>query len=239
MKINKKSLELVEKGISSKTVSKLTESQINVLHSKLINEQATSGVSTKTVTKPVTTVSDSALTAGVNVNVDGAQKKVKKVPGGIQIERELDEKKEDNSNPWAICTAQLGKEFGTTERSDWSESQLKKYERCVKDVKKSLKEGKNPVTLFFENKIMELLEKHLPAKISKKDLIRHITEQSPKEAPVKEPKTKPGTKEPPAKKPFNPGKNPNPKVNPAPKAKDAEQAKDVVIDTIMKILKNG
>ena len=38
MKINKKALELIEKGLSAKTVSKLTESQINVLHSKLMVE---------------------------------------------------------------------------------------------------------------------------------------------------------------------------------------------------------
>ena len=39
MKINLKALELIEKGLSAKTVSKLNESQINVLHSKLLGEQ--------------------------------------------------------------------------------------------------------------------------------------------------------------------------------------------------------
>jgi len=38
MKINKKALELIEKGLSSGTVLKLTESQINDLHSKLVSE---------------------------------------------------------------------------------------------------------------------------------------------------------------------------------------------------------
>jgi accessory colonization factor AcfC len=46
MRNNKKALELVEKGLSSKTVSKLTESQINVLHLKLLGE-ATVNVSSK------------------------------------------------------------------------------------------------------------------------------------------------------------------------------------------------
>ena len=41
MKVNIKALELIEKGLSSKTVGKLTESQINVLHSKLVGEQVT------------------------------------------------------------------------------------------------------------------------------------------------------------------------------------------------------
>ena len=49
MKINKKALELIEKGLSSKTVSKLTESQINTLHGKLfISEQVTEIPSKKT-----------------------------------------------------------------------------------------------------------------------------------------------------------------------------------------------
>ena len=39
MKVNKKALELIDKGLSSKTVSKLTESQIDILHKKLFVEQ--------------------------------------------------------------------------------------------------------------------------------------------------------------------------------------------------------
>ena len=39
MKTNIKSLELIEKGMTAKTVSKLTESQVNILHSKLLGEQ--------------------------------------------------------------------------------------------------------------------------------------------------------------------------------------------------------
>jgi hypothetical protein len=35
MKVNKKALELIDKGLSAKTVGKLTESQINILHSRL------------------------------------------------------------------------------------------------------------------------------------------------------------------------------------------------------------
>ena len=41
MKTNIKALQLIEKGLSSNTVSKLTESQINVLHKKMFTEQAT------------------------------------------------------------------------------------------------------------------------------------------------------------------------------------------------------
>jgi len=152
-----------------------------------------------------------------------------------------EEDKEDENNPWSICTAQLGKKFKTTKRSEWSPKQVAKYERCVRDVKKSLKEGKNPVTLFFENKIMELLETHLPPKISKKDLIQFVIESEPVTKPGTKNPPKPGTKTPPkpTKTPVHPGKNPNPETNPSPKAKgiSPEEAKEKIIDTIIKMLK--
>ena len=235
MKTNLKALELIEKGLSPKTVSKLTESQINTLHSKLISEQAPtqSGVETRRVVKDVTKVTDAALSnpSGAQVNMSGA-KKVKKVPGGVEISDGYDleeSKKDDKNNPWAICHKQLGPKRNA------------KFESCVKQVKKSLKEGKNPVSLFIENKIMQLVETHLPPRITKQDLVQYLSEQNPATAPVKDPKTKPGTKEPPSpvKTPSHPGKNPNPKVNPSPKATsvDPEEAKDKIIDTIMQILK--
>jgi heme-binding NEAT domain protein len=86
---------------------------------------------------------------------------------------------------------------------------------------------------------MEIVETHLPPKITKKDLVKYLSEAEPATAPVKEPKTKPGTKQPPSpvKTPSHPGKNPNPGVKEAPKAIDAEKAKEKIIDTIMKMLK--
>ena len=52
MKNNKKALELVEKGLSSTTVLKLTESQIDTLHKKLFVEQTmVSKTDTTTISK--------------------------------------------------------------------------------------------------------------------------------------------------------------------------------------------
>lgn len=278
MKINIKALELIELGLTSKTVSKLTESQINVLHSKLINEQP--GVTQKNVNQKVTQISQQALKTPQGVAVDGSQlsmdaagnvvmkktsatEEVKEdetddvtdkdslgdeelqnltgqeaphdandmAPDGMDDDSDNDREmmgmaEETKKNPWAICHAQLGPRKNA------------KFESCVKQVKKSLKEGKNPLTLFVENKIMEIVETHLPPKLTKKDLMKYLSEAEPATAPVKEPKTKPGTKTPPVKKPSHPGKNPNPNVNPAPKAKkiDPEQAKEKIIDTIIKML---
>ncbi len=285
MKNNIKAYELIEKGLSAKTVSKLNESQIETLYKKLVlSEQVTEVptkktfkvgpkggkvgnvmVSTDPNTKEVIVTTENeldetetddvtdkdALGADALQNLTGQEAPHMSndmAPDGMDDDSDNDrkmmgmsEEKKKEQNPWAICTAQLGKEFGTKERHLWSAKEKNKYERCVKDVKKSLKEGKNPVTLFFENKIMELLETHLPPKISKKDLIQFVIESEPATKPKTEPKTKPGTKEPPSpvKTPSHPGKNPNPKVNPAPKAKEItpEEAKEKIIDTIIKMLK--
>ena len=144
--------------------------------------------------------------------------------------------KSKKGSPWAICTSQLGKEFKTTERHLWNTKQKNKYERCVRDVKKTLKENKNPVSLFLENQIMKIVERNLPPKISKKDLLKYLQEDTTT-APTKpktEPKVKPGTKTPP--KPFNPGKNPNPGEKTTPKAMTPEKAKEEIINAIIKIL---
>ena len=129
-------------------------------------------------------------------------------------------------NPWAICHSQVGPK------------KSRKWERCVKEVKKQLGEGKNPVSLFIESQIMKIVEKNLPPRITKGDLIRHLSEQGPATAPTKpatKPTTKPGTRP----RPKHPGQNPNPGVNPAPKAGkiSPEEAKDKVIDVILNLLK--
>ena len=283
MKTNLKAYQLIEKGLSAKTVSKLTESQIHILHSKLMNEQ----VQTKTTTSYEIPTSDAEKGVTLPAMTGGKKMTVQKTPTGVKVtptenkemteqpdsqvstvdkskggttqdptqvmapdgmddlsdkaidkEKDITEKKE-MKNPWAICTAQMGKEFGTTERSDWSKAQMNKYERCVKDVKKSLKEGKNPVSLFLENEIMKIVEKNLPPRITKGDLVKYLSENSPATAPTK-PKTKPTTKPDtkPRPRPKHPGKNPNPGENPAPKAGkiSPEVAKDEVIDLIINLL---
>jgi len=227
MKTNKKALELVESGLNSKVVSKLSESQIEELHSKMFSEQT--GVRKEIKPTEVTTIAQSALDKGVNV--DGKTMK-KDTSGNVVVtstneEMSEEDDKETKNNPWAICHKQLGPRKNA------------KFESCVRQVKKSLKEGKNPLSLFIENKIMEIVETHLPPKITKRDLVKYLSEAEPATAPTKDPKTKPGTKEPPSpvKTPSHPGKNPNPGVKESPKAIDAEKAKEKIIDTIMKMLK--
>ncbi len=235
MKVNKKALELIDKGLSSKTVSKLTESQINVLHSKLVVEQTmVSKTDTETITRLKTEKqpfqlyekdieeqddldNNDALGADAMQSVTGQEvphDEKDMAPDGMDDDSDNNRKemgeadvKKGEPNPWAICHAQVGPK------------KTRKFERCVMSVKKQLKEGKNPVSLFLETQIQRIVEKHIPPRITKGDLLKVISESEPSVAPTK-PKTKPTTK--PRTRPSHPGKNPNPGEHPAPKAKKSE-----------------
>ena len=228
MKVNKKALELIDKGLSSKTVSKLTESQIDVLHKKLFTEQINvSKTDTTTINKLKSEkkpfqVYEKELEEEEEVTVDPNKETETQDPhqvgpssdDGFGTEDDgmgmFEEKQKDGPNPWVICHSQVGPK------------KSRKWERCVREVKKQLKEGKNPVSLFLETQIEKIVEKHIPPRITKGDLIKVLSESEPAIAPTK-PKTKPDTK-PNTKpnRPAHPGKNPNPGENPAPKAKKSE-----------------
>jgi hypothetical protein len=96
----------------------------------------------------------------------------------------------------------------------------RKFERCVKSVKKQLEEGKNPVSLFIESEITKIVERNLPPRITKGDLLKYLSE-APTEAPTK-PITKPDTK--PTTRPAHPGKNPRPGEQIDPKAAEPTTA---------------
>jgi hypothetical protein len=276
MKINKKALELIEKGLSSTTVSKLDESQINVLHKRLFLGEQVEEMPTKKSYKVgqdggnlppspkgynvkktptgdvVATPNESELEEDVEVTTDPNKETETQDPqqvgpssddgfgdetdgmGMFESESDL---KPGQPNPWAICHAQVGPK------------RTRKFERCVQSVKKQLEEGKNPVSLFIENQIMKIVEKNLPPRITKGDLIRHLSEgenfatkhlqsfgksSGTETAPAK-PKTSPTTKPgAPDKKPrpAHPGKNPNPGEKEAPKAKkEVEEQNPAVAPT--------
>ena len=256
MKINRKALKLIDKGLSSKTVSKLTESQIDTLYSRMISEQTmVSKTDTETINKLKTEkkpfqVYEKELEEDDTLNVVNE-------PDATEDGMGIFEKDyKDGPNPWAICHAQVGPK------------KTRKFERCVMSVKKQLEEGKNPVSLFLETQIEKIVEKHIPPRITKSDLLKIVKESTkgsepskpgiaptyPKPGPTKkqdtkeqatapapakpatEPTTRPSTT--PKEKPFSPGKNPAPAVKPAPKAGkiSPETAKEKVIDIIMNIL---
>jgi len=244
---NNKMKELITLGISEKTLNTLKESEINTLHRNLIenkrktNEQVTSTSKNITVTKIPSNVAKStgANVSNVDIKQDASgniiatqlnQGKSESDKEDVISDSEMTEtkdtdKKSEKYNPWAICHAQVGPK------------KTPKFERCVKAVKKSMVEGKNPFAVILENKIVSLLEKHVKPKMKKGELLDLIGKQKmnkpigkisaigvmeddTKTAPTK-PKTKPDTKPSTEPKPFDPFK-PKPGVNPKPKAKKSE-----------------
>lgn len=215
MKINKK---LSEIGFSEDTINSLTEAQIDQIlglllgESKKENKEAT----TKTETVKITGYSPSEVSAmnqkgqGINVSngevistPDGGMKVLQKsgkseAPKNKVIkDGEMAEGKKKNKkksyNPWAICTSSVG-------RKD-----MKKYERCVMDVKKSIKEGKNPYEVILESKFEKLLTNTVNARITKKDFIS-LLESKPKDMMTSAPLTsKPKMRKPIGKLMFGKG----------------------------------
>ena len=293
MRTNNKTKALMEIGLSSNIISKLNENQIDTLLEKFgLLEQGAVMISADKASRDPQKLKD--LTArGINIRIEGdvtednvdvtgsamggattqAPHQIMSPDGmGDDSDKEIDkyedmteqkskELKKKESNPFAICHAQLG-----PERDD-------KFERCVKKVKKSLKEGESPYAFFIEEKIVSLVESYIQPRMTKKDLMKMIeetpmirkplyrpktkglvgnmkmnkpigklmslgktmaTEDAPTTAP---PKTRPTTKPRPGVRPSHPGKNPNPGVNPEPKAM-AEKAKKDVLKIIKDIL-NG
>jgi hypothetical protein len=74
-------------------------------------------------------------------------------------------KKKSKYNPYAICTSSVG-------RKD-----KKKYEKCVMDVKKNIREGKNPHQVIVEMALEKMVEKHISPRMTKKDLVNTLSEQ--------------------------------------------------------------
>jgi len=101
-----------------------------------------------------------------------------KTPGMYQDgmdEGEVEEAdKYGKKNPWAICTSSMGLEG--RDRDSYSDSEKKNFERCVKDVKKSVKEGKDPIQTILESSLGKLVEKHLSPKMTKKEFISVLEE---------------------------------------------------------------
>jgi hypothetical protein len=219
MKKNKLAFKLIDMGLKAETLANLTESQLRLLYKKL-NEGK------KEPKEQVTPITEPAKKS-YKVGSEGGE--LPPTPKGYSMRRnpdgsmnatpnegEMKEGKKTKSkkyNPWAICSSSVGRE------------DKEKYERCVMDVKKSIKEGKDPINLFLEEKIVSLLEKHVQPKISKKEFINMISETET--APAK-PKEKEKTEKGKPKTPFSP----KPGVKPAPKAKketnEAETAEPIV-----------
>jgi hypothetical protein len=207
--------DILKLGFSKRTLSVMTESQISALHNRLVESKK----ETKEEVKPVQKTSFEITGNGSGTLPASAKGYNLSTKDGKTVATPMEENKTKKSktekNPWAICTSSLSDEFGTSERSEWSKKQMNKYERCVKGVKKTIDEGRNPYEFLIEEKMAEIVERHISPKISKADLLEAVRNKMISEQPAPTTKPKPGTKPSPATDPnFDPFINPDPDDQP-------------------------
>jgi len=208
MKTKDKIIQLVELGLSPETIYKLNENQIDVLLKKIfLTEQGAVMISADKASSDPQKLKD-LTSRGINVRIEGevAEDNVDVMgsamggattqaphqimsPDGMsddsdaQIDKYEDmteAENKDENNPWAICHSQLGPK------------KTAKFERCVKAVKKSLKEGTSPMDFFFEEKIVSLVENYLEPKMTKEEFLETVAEQGVIRRSVYKPKSKKG-----------------------------------------------
>jgi hypothetical protein len=194
--------KLLENGFSKQFIDKLSYKSINVLLKQInsLKEQTKTGSVIVSKNTDSSKIRDLAI-KGLNVKISNEMKEDEEDPmdfekgqrtqdphqvgpstddgfgnyGDGMDEGEMTEKKQ-TKNPWAICTATMGKKFGSTERSDWSKNQMKQYERCVMDVKKQIKENKNPIIPILENITRNQIKTNLLPQTDKATLIEMIAQ---------------------------------------------------------------
>jgi hypothetical protein len=206
MKTKDKIIQLVEMGLSPSTISKLNENQIDILFKKIsLSEQGAVMISADKAVSEPQKLKD-LTSRGINVRIEGevaeddvdlmgsatggattqAPHQVMAPDGmGDDSDAQIDQKEDmteadEENNPYAICHAQLGPKKNA------------KFERCVKAVKKSLKEGTSPMNFFIEEKIVSLVENYLEPKMTKAEFLETIAEQGVIRRSVYKPKSKKG-----------------------------------------------
>jgi len=211
--------EIIKMGVSKNTLSKMTLKEIKNLHESMVNSQGFVGMDKpigrmtsvkKSETKEVEekksyVAKPEEVKAGINVP-PGTTKVRTNTDGTVEFtEGKKATKKKVEQNPFGICTSSLGLEG--KKKDDYTKGEDKKFERCVLDVKKSLKEGKNPYEVILERKMRDIIEENLRPTMTKKDLINSILESKTKEKTKEKEKTTTPTR----KNPFQPAPNTDPK----------------------------
>jgi hypothetical protein len=240
--------EMYNLGFSQKTLSLMTESQVEMILEKIKKKEAKEVEEKKSLTFDPKADSE-ALSDAMNSKT---YKSASTDPATGKVTLDMEEsaevaegkKKKKKYNPWAVCTASVGRK------------NKKKYEDCVMGVKKKLKEGKNPYEYLVESKMEEIVENNLSPKMTKGDLLSIIAEkkmmmkkpigkttmlggeigEDTKTAPAPTrttPKTEPGTR------PSHPGRRSKEQPNPKPKAKsdsEMESKKSEIITAIFNLI---
>jgi len=187
---NNKIKQLMERGLSHKLLSTMNEGQINQLHKMMVGEQVKGSVMLKKGIDP-----KEYTDKGINVTViekeleedadldDSTEKSSGFDPyagnsvgnddgpssddgfGGGDDGMGMMEEKKDGPNAWNICHSQVGPK------------KSRKWERCVREIKKQIKEGKNPYLPIMEAALAKMVEKHISPKMTKSELLNTLSEQ--------------------------------------------------------------
>jgi hypothetical protein len=254
--MDKKIVKLMKEGFSFRTLNNMSQRNLNLLYEKMTKEENKEAVTM--VKGNNKTEIDNLKRQGVTFQVyeadeedsmdfeKGERTQDPKQVGpasddgfdsygdGMPTENEMKEGdkkgKKRGLNPYAICTKTFGDIFGTPERSKWSDSQMKTYEKCVVALKSGPKKGKNIKESLVESLIFALVEKHIEPSMTKKDFMTYILEQNPGTKEKEREKTKtPGKPKDDPKDPFSPkpGVKPRPKAS-EPGTKEREKTKTPV-----------
>ena len=169
--MNNKIQQLIRVGLSKELLKNLSEGQINQLHRRMISEQVNvSKTDTEMINKLKSEkkpfqVYEKEIEEDDTLDVVNDPDATEDGMGMFETEIGEGKKKKSNYNPWAICTSSVG-------RKD-----KKKYEKCVMDVKRNIKEGKNPYQVIVEMSLEKMVEKHVSPRMTKGDLLKTLSEQ--------------------------------------------------------------
>jgi len=173
--------QLIRVGLSKELLKNLSEGQVNQLHHRMISEQDKGTVMLKKGVdpKPYTdkginvTVVEKEIEEDDTLNVVNDPDATEDGMGMFETEIGEGKKKKSKYNPFAICTSSVG-------RKDKD-----KFERCVKDVKRNVREGKNPYQVIVEMSLEKMVEKHVSPRMTKGDLLNTLSEQGIIRRPMK------------------------------------------------------
>ena len=189
--------QLIRVGLSKDLLENLSEGQINQLHNRMISEQINVSKSDTTMINKLKSekkpfqVYEKEIDEDDTVEKDpfelsSTQDKRQVGPSSYgdnpTVDKEMDsddadgmgmmeteigegKNKKSKYNPWAICTSSVGRE------------DKDKFERCVKDVKRNVREGKNPHQVIVEMALEKMIEKHISPRMTKKDLLNTLSEE--------------------------------------------------------------
>ena len=239
MNTNQKKLKLVKEGIKASTLNKMTDSQVDILFSKLQEQVTTTTKQVKTVTVPQNIAKTTGADIGnVNVKTDANGNVVATEMQEGDIDEKFESKKQQKyffakcgdgktkeQKKWCKMAEEFGKKTNFAKLPEKKKETKEGYDDMIKSAYTKVMANKlgqmTPQPTFGESKIereiLRIVERHITPKMSKQELLR-LFEGDTKTAPVK-PKVNPGTK---PKHPFKP----DPDKKGAPKAKKTEMDED-------------